>query len=177
MALLRISERLDDGDTPAAATLTLPFELRQKSRLRARLDDGTEVGLFLTRGTLLRGGDRLRAENGLVVAVRAAEEPVSTAHCADARLLARACYHLGNRHVALEVGEGWLRYQHDHVLDEMVRALGLTPVAERAPFEPEGGAYAAGHAHGHEHGHGHDDHDHHLHDDHHHHTHAHEHGE
>ena len=146
---LQIVERLSEG-APVQATLTLPFELRQKSRLRARLDSGEEVGLFLPRGTVLRHGDRLRATSGLVVEVRAAPETVSTARADDPLLLARAAYHLGNRHVALQLGSGWLRYPHDHVLDGMVRELGLDVICERLPFEPEAGVYGGGH-HGHAH--------------------------
>ena len=65
--------------------------------------------------------------------------------------MARACYHLGNRHVALQIGEGWVRYQHDHVFDAMVTGLGLNVIVEQAPFEPEAGAYSQGHAHHHDH--------------------------
>lgn len=147
---LQIVERLSDNP-PAQATLTLPFELRQRSRLRTRLDSGEEVGLFLPRGTILRHGDRLRATGGLVVEVRAAPETVSTARTDDPLLLARAAYHLGNRHVALQLGPSWLRYLHDHVLDGMARELGLTVVSERAPFEPEAGAHGGGHHPGHAH--------------------------
>lgn len=143
---LQIVERLS-ADLPAQATLTLPFELRQKSRLRTRLDSSEDVGLFLPRGTVLRHGDRLRATDGRVVEVRAAPEIVSTARTDDPLLLARAAYHLGNRHVALQLGPGWLRYPHDHVLDGMVRELGLDVVCEQAPFEPEAGAYGGGHHH------------------------------
>ena len=146
---LQIVERLSE-DLPAWTTLTLPFDLRQKSRLRTRLDSGEEVGLFLPRGTVLRHGDRLRATDGRVVEVRAAPETVSTARADDPLLLARAAYHLGNRHVALQLGSGWLRYPHDHVLDGMVRELGLDVICERLPFEPEAGAYGGGH-HGHAH--------------------------
>ena len=147
---LQIVERLS-ADLPAQATLTLPFEQRQKSRLRTRLDSGAEVGLFLPRGTVLRHGDRLRAADGRVVEVRAAPETVSTSRTDDPLLLARAAYHLGNRHVALQLGPGWLRYLHDHVLDGMVRELGLEVICEQAPFEPEAGAYGGGHHHGHDH--------------------------
>jgi urease accessory protein len=148
--VLQIVERLDE-DLPARATLTLPFDLRQKSRLRTRLDSGEDVGLFLPRGTVLRHGDRLRTTDGRVVEVRAAPETVSTARTDDPLMLARAAYHLGNRHVALEIGPGWLRYLHDHVLDRMVRELGLDVVCGQVPFEPETGAYDGGHHHGHEH--------------------------
>lgn len=148
-----IHERLSAPAAPAA-TLTLPFELRQKSRLRAQLDNGEDIGLFLPRGTVLRAGDLLKASDGLIVQVRAAAETVSTASTAEPLLFARACYHLGNRHVPLQIGPGWLRYPHDHVLDDMVRELGLAVLCEQAAFEPEAGAYGSGqsqHAHHHHH--------------------------
>jgi urease accessory protein len=153
MNLLHI-ETLAPAQAPHQDCLTLPFDQRQKSRLRVRLDGGEEAALFLERGTVLRHGDRLLAADGRVILVRAAVEEVSTVAAAEAVTLARAAYHLGNRHVPLQVGEGWLRYQHDHVLDGMVRALGLEVRVERAPFEPEGGAYGRGHGHGHGHAHG-----------------------
>ena len=128
--------------------LTLPFELRQRSRFGAELNNGTEVALILSRGHLLRGGDCVRAEDGSVIRIEAANEDVSTVFNKDAKMLARASYHLGNRHVYLQVGDGWVRYQHDHVLDDMVRGLGLEVNFESAPFEPEGGAYG-GHSHDH----------------------------
>jgi len=149
---------------PAApdAILELPYELRCRSRFRAALVGGEPVGVFLDRGQILRGGDRLQGDDGRVVEVRAAAEEVSTATGDDALRLLRAAYHLGNRHVALQLGAGWLRYLHDHVLDDMVRGLGLQLRVESAPFEPEAGAYAAalagaaaGHAHGHAHGNAH----------------------
>lgn len=140
----------DAAPATADSTLTLPFESRQKSRLRVRLDNGEEAALFLQRGQILRDGDRLRSDSGFLVEVRAAPETVSTAQCADATLLARACYHLGNRHVALQIGPGWVRYRHDHVLDDMVRGLGLEVRCEQSPFEPEPGAYQGG-GHGHHH--------------------------
>lgn len=143
------------------ARLVLPFDVRSRSRFRARLDNGEEVGVILTRGHILRGGDRLRAEDGRIISVAAAPEAVSTAHARDADLLARGAYHLGNRHVALQIGPLWLRYSHDHVLDDMVRGLGFTLVVEDAPFEPEGGAY---HAHGAPHSHD-EHHAHHGHDE------------
>ncbi len=131
---------------PAGDRLVLPFELRQKSRLRAMTVAGTELALLLPRGTVLRHGDRLCAANGLIIEVQAAAEAVSTARSDDAQLFARVCYHLGNRHVPLQVGSGWLRYPADHVLDRMVADLGLSVAHERAPFDPEAGAY---HRHGH----------------------------
>ena len=127
--------------------LVLPFELRQKSRLRATVADGEEIGLFLERGSILRGGDLLQAEDGRVVRVVAKPEPVLDLVCADPQALLRTAYHLGNRHVALQVGEGWLRIADDHVLRKMVEGLGATATAREAPFEPESGAYSGPHDH------------------------------
>lgn len=160
--MLTVSKRLTER-RPATAKLVLPFELRQKSRLRTRLASGEEVGLFLERGIVLRGGDLLQAEDGTVIEVVAAPETVSTVSASDPWALARAAYHLGNRHVALQIGEGWVRYLHDHVLDDMVRGLGFAVKVEEAPFEPEAGAYGSSgmhtHAHSHSHSHGHSHHD------------------
>ena len=137
----------------AKRKLELAFELRQKARFRATLDDGAEVGVQLPRGKVMRGGDRLVAEDGSIIEVVAAPESVTTVQCADPLLLARVCYHLGNRHVPLQIGEGFCRYQHDHVLDDMVRLLGAVFAHEQAPFEPEAGAYHGSHDHGHSHHH------------------------
>lgn len=135
--------------------MSLPFRERSKSRARHVLDNGEEAGLFLERGAILRGGDLLLADDGRVVQVEAANESVSTVSAADPLMLARACYHLGNRHVPLQIAAGWLRYQHDHVLDDMLRGFGLDVRVELAPFEPEGGAYVSQvHAHSHSHSHG-----------------------
>jgi urease accessory protein len=147
------------GPLPPSARLTLPFELRQKSRLRCHLDDGEEVALLMPRGCVLRGGDLLLAGDGRVVQVIAAPEGLSVVATDDPQQLARAAYHLGNRHVALQVRPGMLCFVHDHVLDDMLRGLGLTVRFELLPFDPEGGAYgrhesAASHAkQPHEHGH------------------------
>ena len=129
------------------AELVLPFELRQKSRLRTRLASGEEVGLFLPRGTILRGGDCLRSNDGRVVRVVAADEPLIQAACSTPYALARAAYHLGNRHVAVEIGDEWLRFAADEVLAQMLRGLDATVTALSAPFEPEAGAYGGGHHH------------------------------
>ncbi|HLK89833.1 MAG TPA: urease accessory protein UreE [Polyangia bacterium] len=148
-ALPRLTEVAPAG--AAQGTLTLSFGDRRRSRLRARLDDGREVAVLLPRGTELRDGDRLRDETGeLTVAVRAAEETLSWARAEDRLLLARAAYHLGNRHVPVQIGPGWLAYQHDHVLDGMIAEMGLAVETRRAPFEPESGGYRhAGQAHSH----------------------------
>jgi urease accessory protein len=151
--MLTISKRLE-AQRSADARVVLAYEQRSKSRLRAMLEGGEEAGFFLERGTVLRGGDLLLADDGRVVEVVAAAETVSTVKSSNAQQLARASYHLGNRHVALQVGEGWVRYRHDHVLDDMVRGLGLAVIVEQAPFEPEAGAYGAS-SHGHSHDHDH----------------------
>jgi len=139
------------GDAPAADSLELDFSTRSKSRLRARLASGAEVGLFLPRGTILRGGDRLLASNGRVVAVVSAPEDLLEVRCATAIELARAAFHLGNRHVAVQVGRDaggdWLRIQADHVLEGMLVGLGALVSSLCVPFEPEAGAYAPGHQH------------------------------
>jgi urease accessory protein len=156
--MLTISRRLH-SPAPSDAQLVLPFELRSRSRFRARLVSGEEVGVILERGQVLRGGDLLQASDGRVVQIAAAPESVSSVRSSDPQQLARAAYHLGNRHVRLQIGDGWLRYRHDHVLDDMVQGLGLAVAVEEAPFEPEAGAYrVAGHAHEHHghHSHGHD---------------------
>jgi urease accessory protein len=131
--------------TEPTRILTLSYQSRTKSRLLAKLDNGNDVGLFLERGRVLRSGDVLTGPDGLAVLIRAAPEVVSVARTDDALLLARACYHLGNRHIALQIEPGELRYLADHVLDNMVRGLGLAVAQESAPFEPEAGAYSHGH--------------------------------
>jgi urease accessory protein len=128
------------------AELVLPYELRQKCRLRTRSASGEEVGLFLPRGEILRHGDLLQADDGRCVKVTAQPEKVLQIACADPLQLTRIAYHLGNRHVALQVGEGWLRIADDYVLREMVEGLGGTVEEMQAPFEPEPGAYG-GHMH------------------------------
>lgn len=126
-----------------SSELVLPFDTRKKSRFKAQASSGEALAVMLPRGRILRGGDCLVDEDGGFVGVVAAPEAVSRAASTDPRLLARAAYHLGNRHVPLQIGAGWLCYQHDHVLDAMVRGLGLAVSAEQAPFEPEAGAYSA----------------------------------
>ena len=165
--MLELTQR-EQSAVAVSGQLTLDFESRQRSRLRTRLDDGREAAILLDRGQVLRGGERLRASTGEVVLITAANETLSEVrssqihssqihssqiHSDDARELARAAYHLGNRHVAVEVGVHWLRYLHDHVLDDMLRGLGLTVSTISAGFEPEAGAYAGAHSHSHSHSH------------------------
>jgi urease accessory protein len=132
-----------------ADTLTLPFELRQKSRLVANLESGQQIALQLPRGHVLRHGSLLRTSDGGIIRVRSADEELSVVTSADPTELLRAAYHLGNRHVPLQIEPGALAYLHDHVLDDMLRGLGLEPSFVERPFEPESGAYgrAGGHRH------------------------------
>jgi urease accessory protein len=131
----------------ADAELPLPFEQRRKTRQRAALANGEEVGLFLDRGAALRGGDCLQGDDGRVIRIVAAQESLMEVRSADPAALTRAAYHLGNRHCAVEVGDGLLRFPADRVLAEMLRGMGLAVTELSAPFEPEAGAYAAGHHH------------------------------
>jgi urease accessory protein len=133
------------------SALVLPFALRQKSRLRAFLDSGEEVALILPRGTVLRGGDHLSGEDRRIVQVVAATEEVCRIDGENHHVLVQCAYHLGNRHVPLQIGDGWLRIERDPVLREMVKGLGARVRDENAPFEPEGGAYGSPHAHLHDH--------------------------
>lgn len=134
---------------PATDSVALAYDERKRSRLKVTLASGAEAGIFLERGDHLHGGDKLIAEDGsAVVEIRAAPEKLIEAVADSPLLFARAAYHLGNRHVPLQIGVGWMRYLRDHVLDQMVTELGLELLHEDAPFEPEAGAYA-GHAHAH----------------------------
>lgn len=166
--MIRLTQKIS-GPAAPDTTVTLPLHLRIKSRLRVTLDDGRDAGILLERGSTLQDGDLLRADDGLTVLVRAADEALSMVRSDDPLLLARACYHLGNRHMSIQIAAGELRYLHDHVLDDMLRGLGLTVTVEQAPFEPEPGAYggsAEGHNHNHGHNHGHHHHHDHAHDHH-----------
>lgn len=131
--------------------VSLPFEARCRSRLLLRLEDGEQAVLMGERGRALRGGDRVRLADGREVEIVAADEPLLDAVSEDPRTIARAAYHLGNRHVAVQVLPDRLRLLDDHVLGDMLAGLGLAVSALVAPFEPEGGAY--GHGQGYAHGH------------------------
>jgi urease accessory protein len=156
-----------------AATVTLDWDTRQKSRFDASDSQGRSLGVFLPRGSVVRGGDVLVAEDGSLIRVEAAAQPVlrithCTSHGSSFDLL-RAAYHLGNRHVPIELLPDHLQIEPDHVLADLLRQMHLIVTELHAPFEPEAGAYAAhgspaafspgAHGHGHpdrQHGHGHD---------------------
>jgi urease accessory protein len=164
---------------PATVAVTLEHSERQKSRGLLKLDDGSEAALLLERGTGLQHGDRLLTDDGVIVLVQAALEGLSIVTASEPLDLCRAAYHLGNRHVPLQIGPLSLAYLHDHVLDDMVRALGFNVTFAAERFEPESGAYGHGHAHASRppaaHSHVHEPHHEHTHDHDHDHDHEHEH--
>jgi urease accessory protein len=159
-----------------AATVELDWDVRQKSRFDATDSTGRTLGVFLPRGTAVRGGDVLVAQDGSLVRVIAAPQAVlKITHCPQHGTpydLIRAAYHLGNRHVPIELKPDHLKIEPDHVLADMLRAMHMTVVTVQEAFEPEGGAYSsqghahaahahAGHTHGtHSHDHAHGTHDH-----------------
>ena len=197
-AAIQVGKRIPGGQGLSQVLLRrgseveLDWDVRQKSRIEATDSLGRALNVFLPRGTVLRGGDVLVGEDGSLIRVKAAAQPVLVVtHCADHGTpfdLLRAAYHLGNRHVPLELQPDRLLFEPDHVLADMLRAQHLIVTETTGAFEPEGGAYGAGagahaghtheHAHGHDHDHGHGEHEHghdHAHHDHAHHDHGHEH--
>ncbi len=147
-----------------AASVTLDWDTRCKSRFDTTDSTGRQLGVFLPRGTVVRGGDVLVAEDGSLVRVEAAPQTVlRITVCAEHGSpfdLMRAAYHLGNRHVPTELRPDHLKIEPDHVLAEMLRAMHMTVSEVQAPFEPEGGAYGDNAMMGHDHGHGHSHHGH-----------------
>lgn len=164
---MKIFSKILETDLPAgynSETISLSFDDRKRGRLKLTTDSGNDAGIQIERGLVLRHGTVLATEQGDYLTVLASNEKVSTAYVKDATLFARGCYHLGNRHVPLQIGEGFLRFQEDYVLDDMLHGLGIHVTHEEAPFEPENGAYAPGtgghhhhddHDNGHSHGHSH----------------------
>jgi urease accessory protein len=150
--MLTLHTKLDATDR-IDGELVLPYELREKSRLRAKLVSGEEVALFTVRGTVLRNGDLLQGDDGRIVKIIAAAEATYRVSCATPHALLRCAFHLGNRHTQAQVGSegndgsGFLRIRQDPVLKGMLEGLGATVTAEDAPFEPESGAYGGGHHH------------------------------
>lgn len=160
--MLTINKLLPRGQSLApalrrrAATVELDWDTRQKSRFEATDSQGRRLGVFLPRGSVVRGGDVLVAEDGSLVVAQAAPQPVLEVRASNPFDLLRAAYHLGNRHVQLELQPEVLKLEPDHVLAQMLRQMGLQVAEAQAAFEPEAGAYAAGgHDHSHDHGHQH----------------------
>ena len=165
--MLQVSKLMPQGAGLApvllkrAATVELDWDIRQKSRFEATDSLERQLGIFLTRGTLVRGGDVLVAEDGSLVKVIAAPQAVLRITACSSHGspfdLTRAAYHLGNRHVPIELKPDHLKIEPDHVLADMLRSMHLIVNEVSESFEPEGGAYSAGgHSHGHAHGGEHD---------------------
>lgn len=150
--MIKLDRKVAVAATETMLSLALSIDQRIRSRQRVQLSDGREAALDLPRGEILRGGQVLSNAEGLLVRVVAAAETLSVVRVDDPLLKARICYHLGNRHVPLEITAEYLSYQHDHVLDAMVTGLGGVVSCEPLPFEPEAGAYG-GHSHSHSHDH------------------------
>jgi len=147
--MLEVYERLGELEQVTAdALLPLTHDQREKGRLNAKATGDIETRLFLDRGKTLKVGEFLRSSCGKYVQITGATEPVVTAIAHDWQTFSRACYHLGNRHVKVQVGDCWLRMTRDHVLEDMLVLLGLSVHHEEAVFNPESGAYSG---HGHQH--------------------------
>lgn len=152
--LLTLTQRLPasaiEPDSPLVSkTLTLTAEERTRSRHTFTADDGSLVCLQLPRGTVLRDGDVLSSAMGEQVRIQAKAEPVYTVSAKTPHALLRAAYHLGNRHVSLEIAPDYLRLIPDSVLKDMLTTMGLEVREETHPFHPEAGAYAQEHSHHH----------------------------
>jgi urease accessory protein len=143
----RFKAERSPGGVEVKGRLQLPFEQRQRSRLKTALVSGEAVALMLPRGEILRGGDLLLASDGRVIEVVAEPEKLLHVQCATPAALAVAAYHLGNRHVPVQVGEGFLRIAADHVLEALLKGLNAGVTSVQAPFEPEAGAYPGAHDH------------------------------
>ncbi|MGL4191658.1 urease accessory protein UreE [Vibrio misgurnus] len=159
--MLKVIGRSDHCHSAVLDKVVLPYALRQKGRFRAVSQSGLEVGVFLPRGALLKQGDYLHTECGQVLQVVAQQESVILAKSDDWQTFAKVCYHMGNRHVPMEIGDRWLRFQPDHVLQQMVSMMGLVCEPQLAEFNPEHGAYHTSskphfhpvHEHAHSHSH------------------------
>lgn len=148
--MLQAYERLSHTHDPIDDSITLDHDTRKKARIKGKTDNGQDIGIFVERGHPLLVGEVLKTECGKLVVIKGQAEPVSTAVATDWLTFSKVCYHLGNRHTVLQVGELWVRFKPDHVLEELVEKYGLVVNNTPAIFEPENGAYG-GHGHGHAH--------------------------
>jgi urease accessory protein len=146
----RFEKVLARSDETSLPKLTLPYDLRRKTRQLVRLDDGEEIGLLLAPGTILNDGDILESAEGDRVRIAAAAEPILFVTATEGEKLARAAYHLGNRHIPVEIGTGFLRLEADLVLKDMLKRLEVSVEERKEAFNPESGAYGGGHRHGHD---------------------------
>lgn len=155
--MLRATEVVPAGSWKgqAADVVRLDYDRRTRRRIALRGAAGLEFLLDLAKTPVLRAGDGIRLEDGRTVAVEAAPERLLEITCRDGRALARIAWHLGNRHLAAEIGARTIHIRDDHVIADMVRGLGAEARVVQRPFNPEGGAYGEGAVSGHSHGHGH----------------------
>jgi len=153
--MLQVFERLDHTHDEISDSITLDQDTRKKSRIKSSTDSGAEIAIFMERGHPLLVGEILKTECGLLIAVKGQAEAVSTAVATDWLNFSKICYHLGNRHTTLQIGELWVRFKPDHVLEALAENYGLTIDRSPAIFEPENGAYGAAsqghHSHSHDH--------------------------
>ncbi|MBN8997517.1 MAG: urease accessory protein UreE [Rhizobiales bacterium] len=159
--MIRAVRLAEAGAGKPVDTVVLDHDSRHRRRVAMKGEDGLEFLLDLPEARALRDGDLLALEDGQLVEVKAAFEPLTRVIARDAAHLVRIAWHLGNRHLPAQLGDAFIFIRRDHVIEDMLRGLGATVLHVRAPFEPEGGAYAQGghDHHGHDH-HGHDHHDH-----------------
>lgn len=131
-------------------SVTLDYDDRKRGRFKSVTDSGEEIGFFLDRGKVLQQGQALKTECGKTILIIAKPELLTVAKCDDWLVFAKCCYHLGNRHVPIQVGERCLRFKPDHVLEDMVHLHGMETSQKECPFNPESGAYKGGGHHHHD---------------------------
>lgn len=148
--MLLAYERFDHTHSEIADSITLDQDTRKKARIKGKTDGGLDIGIFMERGHPLLIGEVLKTECGLFIEIKGQAEPVSTAIATDWLTFCKVCYHLGNRHTSLQIGELWVRFKPDYVLEELAQKYGLTINNTPTIFEPENGAYG-GHGHSHAH--------------------------
>jgi urease accessory protein len=148
--MLQVYQRLAHCHQALSGSVTLDYDTRQKARIKTTTTQGLQIGIFVDRGNPLRVGEILHTECGLFLDIKGADEPVITASTQDWLAFSKVCYHLGNRHTKIQIGERWLRFKTDHVLQELAQNYGLRIDNTPAVFEPESGAYGKG-AHSHSH--------------------------
>lgn len=160
--MLRATKIVPAGiwDGKGVDAVRLDYDRRTRRRISLTGNTGLSFLLDLDKAPVLRTGDGLRLEDGRIVRVEAAPEQLLEITCADAKALARIAWHLGNRHLATEIGARVIHIRDDHVIAEMVRGLGAEVRSVERPFNPEGGAYGHGAVHGHSHGQSHGPHHH-----------------
>ncbi len=148
--MLELTERIEAAER-YDAVISLDYDSRKRGRLKTLTETDEEAGLFLDRGQILSEGDYLKATDGRVVLVKAATEKLTEASTTDPILLAKICYHLGNRHTPVEIQQGSVRFQPDHVLADLCRYWGLEVTGFEGSFNPERGAYGQHTKGGHHH--------------------------